>query len=45
VRTVRRFVIACVHVVLVYCKERDVPSGEGAFGLSLEEGLGFAERI
>ena len=41
VRTVRRFVIHCVHVVLVYCKEREVPCGEGGFGLSLEEGLGM----
>jgi len=37
--TVRRFVIPCVHVILVYCKERGVPCGEGGFGLSLEEGL------
>jgi hypothetical protein len=38
--TARRFVISCVHVVLLYCKERDVPCGEGGFGLSLQEGLG-----
>jgi hypothetical protein len=41
VRTVRRFVIPCVHVVLVHCKEWDVPCGEGGFGLSLDEGLGM----
>ena len=41
VRTIRRFVIPCVHVVLVSCKEWEVPCGEGGFGLSLEEGLGM----
>jgi hypothetical protein len=39
VHKVRRFVIPCVHVVLAYCKAREVPCGEGVFGLSLEEGL------
>ena len=36
---VGRFVIPCVHVVLMYCKERKVPCGEGGFCLSLEGGL------